>query len=158
FKVQGGPIRSVAISPDGRRALSGGEDTIVRLWDLASGEVIREFRGHTEWVFSVVFSPDGKLAYSTSGGRISRGWQDGRDAAIRVWDVETGREAFRMEGHRGVVRSVAVSPDGRRVVSGGRDGSVILWNAKNGVEILRFSEHAPDEVVCAAFLSDGRRV
>ena len=93
--------RSVAFSPDGRRALSGGDDKVVRLWDLESGDLIREFRGHTEWVFSVAFSPDGRLAYSTSGGFFGAGWQDGTDSAIRVWDVETGQEVRKLEGHKG---------------------------------------------------------
>jgi WD40 repeat protein len=157
FKEHGGWIQSVAISPDGRRALSGSQDAIIRLWDLESGDLIREFRGHTEGVFSVAFSPDGRLAYSTSGGFLRGGWEDGRDAAIRVWDVETGREVRRLEGHRGIVRSMAVSPDGRRVLSGGRDGAVILWDAATGAEIRRFRGHTTDEIVCVAFLPDGRR-
>jgi WD40 repeat protein len=131
-------------------------DTIVRLWDLESNDVIREFRGHTEYVFSVAFSPDGRLAYSTSGGTPAEGWQDGRDSAIRVWDVETGREVRRMEGHRGLVWSLAISPDGRRVLSGGRDMTVILWDAENGAETRRFRGHTGD-VGCVAFLPDGLR-
>ena len=82
--------------------------------------LIREFHGHTEWVFSVAFSPDGRLAYSTSGGFMRDGWRDGTDSAIRVWDVETGQEVRKLEGHKGIVWSVAVSPDGRHVLSGGR--------------------------------------
>ena len=150
-------VSAVAIAPDGRRALSGGGDRIVRLWDLEAGETIRELHGHTEPVFSVAFSPDGRLGYSTSGGFYrGSGWQDGKDTAIRVWDLETGQEVRRLEGHQGLVWSVAVSPDGRRVLSGGNDGAAILWDAKTGAEIRRFREHNT-RVGCAAFLPDGRR-
>jgi WD40 repeat protein len=153
---QGGNIYSVCFSPDGRRALSGGADTIVRLWDLESGVTIREFRGHPELVSSVAFSPDGRLAYSTSGGYPGEGLQDGRDCAIRVWDVETGREVRKLQGHRGLPGNLAVSPDGRRVLSGGHDMTVILWDAVTGAEIRRFRGHTGD-VGCVAFLPDGLR-
>ena len=118
--------------------------------------MIREFRGHAEFVFSVAFSPDGRLAYSTSGGLDGWSVQNGTDSAIRVWDVATGRKVRRLEGHRGLVWSVAVSPDGRRVLSGGRDMTAILWDAETGAEIRRFRGHTGD-VRCVAFLPDGPR-
>jgi WD40 repeat protein len=158
FRQQGEWVQSVAISPDGRRALSGGQDTVVRLWDLESGDVIREFRGHTGTIFSTAFSPDGRLAISTSGGTYNGhgGWQELPDTAIRVWDVETGREVRRLEGHRGPVLSLAVSPDGRRVLTGSQDRIVILWDVKSGAEIRRFPGQT-DSVQGVAFLPDGRR-
>jgi hypothetical protein len=156
FREQGGRVESVAISPDGRRALSGGQDTIVRLWDLESGDVIREFRGHSEYVFCVAFSPDGRLAYSTSGGSFTGEWRDGTDSAIRVWDVETGRELRRLNGNRGIVWSVAVSRDGRRVLAGGSDGTLILWDSETGAEIRRFGLQGRC-INSVAFLPDCRR-
>ena len=149
-------IICVAFAPDGRRALSGGADKVVRLWDLESGDLIRELKGHTEWVFSVAFSPDGRRAYSTSGGFMSDIWHDGTDSAIRVWDVETGQEVRKLEGHKGIVWGVAVSPDGRHVLSGGSDRTSILWDAESGNEIRRFRGHT-DAVLCVAFLPGGRR-
>jgi WD40 repeat protein len=158
YGQQGGVKFSVAISPDGRRALSGSEDAVLRLWDLESGDVIREFRGHTGWIFSTAFSPDGRLAYSASGGRYNGSpvWQELPDSAIRVWDVETGREVRRLEGHRGLVWCVRVSPDGRRVLTGGSDGVAIVWDAETGTEVRRLHGHT-DKVDSVAFLPDGRR-
>jgi WD40 repeat protein len=158
FRGRGGTKFSLAISSDGRRALSGDEDKVVRLWDLESARVIREFRGHTGWIFSTAFSPDGRLAYSTSGGTYNGhgGWQELPDTAIRVWDVETGREVRRLEGHRSLVWSVAVSPDGRRILTGSQDRMIILWDAETGAEIRRFPGHT-NNVMCVAFLPDGRR-
>ena len=141
--------------PTAGTVLSRGADSVVRLWDLESGEAIREFSGHKEWVFSVAFSPDGRLAYSTSGGSNDHGWHDGMDSAVRVWDVGTGQEVGKLEGHKGLVFRAAVSADGRHVLTGGRDLAPILWAAQTRVEIRRFQGHS-DGLACVAFLPDGR--
>jgi WD40 repeat protein/tRNA A-37 threonylcarbamoyl transferase component Bud32 len=147
----------LAIAPDGWRALSGGLDGVLRLWDIDLGSMISKFEGHTEAVFSVAFSPDGHDAYSTSGGKyVDRQWRDGNDSAVRVWDVASGRELRKLDGHKGIVWCVAVSPDGRRVLTCGRDQNVILWDAASGAEIRRFSGHTAS-VGCVAFLPDGSR-
>jgi WD40 repeat protein len=153
FERHVGRLMCVAFSPDGRRALAGGEDKVVRLWDLDSGKLLREFQGHTEWVFNVAFSPDSRLAYSTSGGPDA--WSDGSDSAVRVWDVETGREIRRLEGHKGRVFGLAVWPDGHRVLTGG-DTTLILWNADTGKELRRFRGHT-GLIGNVVLLPDGRR-
>ena len=53
-----GPIYSVVFSPDGRTALSGGRDSTLKLWDVATGREIRTFVGHSGPIGSVAFSPD----------------------------------------------------------------------------------------------------
>ncbi len=154
FGPVGGRIISAIFSPDGHRALTAGEDKTIGLWGLDDGKLIREFKGHDEWIFSLAFSPDGRTVYSTSGGPDP--WQDGKGSAVRVWDTDTGRELRKLEGHKGRVLSVDVSPDGRQVLTGG-DTSVILWNASDGKLVRRFDGHA-GLLSRVGFLPDGKRV
>ena len=69
---------------------------IVRLWDVATGEEIRAFKGHEDAVWSVAFSPDGARVLTGS-------W----DKTARLWDSSTGKEILTFEGHEGRLFSVA---------------------------------------------------
>jgi WD40 repeat protein len=124
-------VWSVACSPDGRLALTAGNDRTVRLWDVETGKVLRRFEGHTDWVWDVAFSPDGRRALSGAGGP---------DSTLRLWDVATGAELRRFQGHV-AVRKVAFSPDGRQAVSGGSDTTIRLWDVETGQELRRFRGH-----------------
>ena len=125
------PVYGVALSPDGKRMLSGGADHTVRLWDVETGKELRRFTGHIGFVTSVAFSPDGKwLLSSSSDGRgdgATRAPPPDRDDTVRLWDVETGEELHRFEGHTSRVESVTFSPDGKRALSGSNDKTLRLW-------------------------------
>jgi WD40 repeat protein len=136
----------VAISPDGRLALSGGEDRTLRLWDLEKGKELRSFTGHASKVTCVTFSPDGRQALSGS-----------HDRTLRLWDVATSRELGCWTGHTAAVYAAAFSPDGRQAVSGGGDRVVCLWDVKTGEPVRRFSAHL-NPVLAVAFTADGRHV
>lgn len=115
---------SLAISPDGRHVLTGaggqldgsptvlvikrGDDNALRLWDLATGALIRVMKGHTHAAYSIDFSPDGRLA-------VSGGW----DGSVRLWNAESGELLSTIADRQGAVMRAVFSPDGKRVATGG---------------------------------------
>jgi WD40 repeat protein len=112
----GAGVLALALSADGRRALSSGADGLIHLWDVDGSKEVRRLQGHTGAVASLAFSPDGRRALS-----------GGHDKTVRLWDVETGKELRRLQGHTDQVLGVAFSSDGRRAVSGSADKTVRVW-------------------------------
>jgi RNA polymerase sigma factor (sigma-70 family) len=144
-------VYTVALSPDGKRALSGSSsvndaDGVVRLWDVAAGKERSQLEGHTAGVMGVAFSPDGK-----------RGLSGSDDQTARLWDLDTGKEVRRFEGHTDQVWAVAYAPDGKGVATGSRDQTIRLWDAETGKELKRFEGHT-DGLLALAFAPDGRRL
>ena len=140
-------VSSVAISPDGRIALSGSRDKTIKLWDVATGREMKTFAGHSGDVNSVAFSPDGRTALSGSD-----------DKTVKLWDVGTGHELKTFIGHSWPVHSVAFSPDGRIALSGCLDGTLKLWDIASGREIRTLREDNNDVVTSVAFSPDGHTV
>jgi RNA polymerase sigma factor (sigma-70 family) len=140
-------VTSVALSRDGKRALSGGKDGGLRLWDLATGKELHRFESRSAPVQAVALAPDGGRALSASA-----------DGVVRLWDVRTGRSLLALkEGHLGAVGAVAFCPDGRRALSGGDDATIRLWDLEKGKELRRLLGHT-DGVSSLAVTPDGRQV
>jgi WD40 repeat protein len=137
-----GPVGAVAFSPDGRRALSGGADHTARVWDLEAGKELGCFTGHPGMVRGVAFLPDGKRALSAHAHQA----RDGQDLpapeyGLRLWDVDTGKELQRYDGHTDGVLSLDLSADGRHAVSAGQDATVRLWDVAAGRELHGYAGH-----------------
>ena len=80
----------MAVTPDGKRAVSASGDNTLKVWDLETGRVLRTLEGHSHFVYGVAVTPDGKRAVSASA-----------DKTLKVWDLETGRALRTLEGHYG---------------------------------------------------------
>jgi WD40 repeat protein/HEAT repeat protein len=138
-------VNSVAFTPDGRNAMSGSSDMTVRYWDLDKGKELNQFAGHQDIVWSVAIAPDGRQALSGGGyqtGPGNKGLVPGaKDFAIRVWDLTSGKELRRLEGHTGAVSALAFTPDSRRVLSASADHTVRLWLAATGTQVQSYEGH-----------------
>jgi WD40 repeat protein len=137
-------VSSVALSSDGRLALSGSGDSTVKLWEVASGREIRTLQGHTGQVGAVAFSPDNRFALS-----------GGEDMTLKLWDLATGLVVRTFTGHTGWIGSVAFSADGKRALSGSRDRTLKLWEVATGRELETLRGHT-DAVITSALSRDGR--
>lgn len=142
----GGPVKGVAVSPDGGRALTASFDYSVGYWDLATGTLVRWLDGHEAAANAIAFLPDGKRAISA-----------GDDFDLILWDLETGRALRRMEGHKGKLIAVAVSPDGSLAASSGWDGVAGLWRLDGDAPPRWLTGHRAN-VNDAAFSADGTRL
>lgn len=174
-------VMGIAFSPDNETLATACADGIVRLWSMKTGKTVAELKGHEAPVICLAFSRDGKRLFTAGGNcfdeasfgichmRIgsmrfagrAEGVKEGVDNGIRIWDVAKRREIKRLDGHESEINSIAVSPDGKRLLScSARVGSPVkqdislrLWNVDSGrCEILPH-----DNVVTrTAFSPDGR--
>ena len=139
-------IVSVAMSPDGRLALTAGaSDGTARLWDLEAGELAQLFSPEAGFVLDVAFSPDGRHALASTAAGV-----------VFMWTVDDGQwvRQFELAGPTGAP-SVAVSPDGAHVAVGTRFGEVVMFDAGSGKQQDVLSGHT-DVVRDLAFSPDGR--
>ena len=139
-----GVLRALAVTPDGKRIVSGGDDRTVRVWDMKSGRLHHVLYGHSESVRAVAVTPDGR--HIVSGGTYD---------VVRVWDLKSGQFLHSIAGQGAfrAVHTVAVSADGRRVAWAGAGNAVQVWDLANGRlehrlksqdQVVRFVVLTPD--------------
>jgi cytochrome c len=138
----GGPVRALAISADGKVALSGSFDTAAIRWSLVTESAEQVFRFHSDAVNSVAFLKDGRMATAGADGRIAI-WTSGRQQPDRIF-----------EGHRAPIVGLAVSPDGSMLASASWDRTVRLWSLVDGTQ--RILEGHTQNVNGVAFAPDGK--
>ena len=143
-------VHAVAITADGRYAVSGSNDRTVKIWDLDSGQEIRTLVGHDGWIHALAITADCKRIVSGS-----------YDRTLKVWDLETGDLEQTLHGHEGLVLCVAISPDGRFILSGAQDSAIEVWDLPAGRHAFTLHPQPGQpmqggQVDAVAFTPDGR--
>ncbi len=146
---QGG---GVAISDDGRRFATTGEDGTPSIWATHTGRRLLTLRGHKGRVNGIAYSPDGSLLATA-----------GDDRTVRLWDAASGRQVHVLRGHQKLVLGIAFSPDGSLLATSSRDGTVRIWDVATGTQHLVLRGPPGEQfysfgVITPAFSPDGLRV
>jgi WD40 repeat protein len=184
LKINLGPIKSVALSPDGRRVASCSENEVA-IWDTATGKKASTINAFS--VSSAAFSHDGKklatsdgytvkiwdkdtgkedstidtqqrlylLAFSPNGEKLATVHYD---ATVNIWDARDGKRLFTFSGHNDNILSLAFSADGSRIATGGMDNNVIVWDAMTGGKLLSLSGGESKVITSVAFSPDGSKL
>jgi WD40 repeat protein len=141
-----GQLTGLALSPDGLRLATAGEDGTARIRDAVDGSELLTVTGHVSSVRRVAFSPDGTLLATSS-----------RDRTARLWDAASGAEVRVLSGHEGELRGIAFSPDGSRIATASDDATARIWSVVDGAQ-LHTLQHPGLRVYGVAFLPDGNRL
>jgi WD40 repeat protein len=126
----GGVSGGIAIHNSGAQALSGGADKTVKLWDLASGKVLRTFGPMTDPISAVTFNRD----YTQVGAAAGQ--------TVKVWNAADAKELLTLT-HPAAVASLSFSVDKTKIATGAADNLVRVWDAATGKELQFFSHGGP---------------
>lgn len=144
LRGHGGPVRALAISADGKHAVSGSFDTSAIRWSLERNAAEQVLRFHDNAVNAVAYLKDGRIVTGGADGHIAI-WTQGRQKPDKVLD-----------GHKAPIVDLAVSPDGKTLASASWDHTVRLWPLAGGeAHVLNGNEQNVNGV---AFTPDGSHV
>ncbi len=142
--LQGG-VLSVAVTPDGRVAASGGRNGTTCLWDLATGELLRELES-TARVASIALNED-----------ASRVLCVGRDGSAELWDATSGTRLSESPGPRGIVFAAVAASAADRFAWVGDAGTLRVWDAASGERLAALRDRGMGRVDALALSVDAAR-
>lgn len=135
-------VSTMSFDRSGTRLASGSKDAHIIVWDLIAEVGLYRLRGHKDAVTKIEFlrGEDGALGGSTDGWLLSTG----KDALIKLWDLETQHCVETHVAHHGECWTMAVSPDQRGCITAGNDGELKVW----GIDTSALSTRAKGDSDC----------
>jgi WD40 repeat protein len=150
FKGHGDWINDVVFSADGKTLLSASRDRTAKTWDL-TGKNLQTLKGHAENVKAAAFVGD-KIA--TSAGKWNKekkAWE----GEIKLWSGE--KQSGSLKGHDQTIESIAVTKDGKTVVTGSEDQTIVVWDVAAAKPSQTLKGHT-GPVIAVAVTADGKKV
>ena|GEM_PF-1798714 len=135
------PVHCAVFSPDGKQILAGGEDRKLRVWDVATGKEVRQIGQFLSPVRCVAFADHGRLVVTGTGHHVSeRKKAVPKECGVQVWNFEDSKEVARFDKFNNPVTGLAISEDGRHLMTcGGRDFSR-LFDLPGRRELAKFGD------------------
>ena len=124
-------ILTADISADQTLVAIGATNKLVKVFDLATNEVLYKIKKHSEWVTQVSFSPDGILLATGD-----------RNGGIHIWEAKTGNPFYSLSGHQGEISDLSWRADGNILLSASEDGTLRTWEMINGKQVKSWTAHA----------------
>jgi WD40 repeat protein len=179
-------VNTAQYSFDGRLILTASDDGSARIWDAASGQLLRKIDPHVGKVLGAQFSDDGQTFSAFAEGNVINIWNiDGslhstladhtdritaaefdlsghklisasRDGTARIWSLEGPHSSIVLRGHNGPINAAKFSPDSRHALTSSADGSALVWSVE-GQEEVRLTGHS-GAVLGGIFDDTGTRV
>jgi WD40 repeat protein len=141
------PITALAISHDGRLAISGDLNGNIVLWDTKSWKAIHEFEAHPFSILSLGFGADDRTFFTGSS-----------DSSMKIWDTQTHQLIHSNFGHTSFgFETVALAADGKLLATGSADKTILLWDYSSGAQQGELIGHT-GTITGIVFFADGKRI
>uniref|UniRef100_A0A915P7V2 Pleiotropic regulator 1 n=1 Tax=Meloidogyne floridensis TaxID=298350 RepID=A0A915P7V2_9BILA len=125
-----GWVRAVDVEPNNEWFATGGADRIIKIWDLASGQLKLSLTGHISAVRAVKVSPRHPYLFSA-----------GEDKQVKCWDLEQNKVVRHYHGHLSAVQDLALHPTLDILVTCARDSTARVWDMRTKAQIFCLSGH-----------------
>lgn len=141
FSGHRGRINNLAVTPDGRRAVSVSDDSTAFVWDIERLAAVSQLSGHGAWVNDAAITHNGQRIVTAAG-----------DDLTVLWDADTGDALRVCKGHSGEVNSIDLSYKGRFAITASEDGTARVWDLQ--APVVQLPEHHQGKVISVIMSPD----